>query len=178
MLSPIAQIFLYYLKRQDPKSFTRFYNEFREEDHPRDKDGQFTSKGNSAEDQPQSKITKEFLGEEFTGFKGKDAINKLLKEKRGYIRDAFSREDIGGITLVWGDKTVGLAHIIKQREKQNINIKDFLSDLSDVIEKGEFLRTNEKGRFEIKLDNKFAIIEPEFTNKSLTFLLTAYKRRK
>ena len=44
MLSPVAQIFLYYLKRQDPKSFTRFYNEFREADHPRDKDGQFASK--------------------------------------------------------------------------------------------------------------------------------------
>jgi hypothetical protein len=65
---------------------------------------------------PKELTRNEFFGEEFKGIKGKDAINKLLKEKRGHVPDAFIREDIGGITLVWGNNKAGLQHIIKHRE--------------------------------------------------------------
>ena len=37
---------------------------------------------------------------------------------------------------------------------------------------------NDKGRYEIFHNGKMAIIEPELTNGKLTFLLTAFKRRK
>jgi hypothetical protein len=57
----------------------------------------------------------EFLGEEFEGFKGQEAINKLLQEKRRQIPAAFHRDDIEDIALVWGNDDVGLAHIIKRR---------------------------------------------------------------
>lgn len=40
----LALIFLYYLKHEDPKSFIRFYNEWKEEDHPRDEEGKFSDK--------------------------------------------------------------------------------------------------------------------------------------
>jgi hypothetical protein len=36
----------------------------------------------------------EFLGEKFEGFKGQEAINKLLQEKRGYIPAAFHKDDL------------------------------------------------------------------------------------
>jgi hypothetical protein len=67
----------------------------------------------------------ELLGEKFEGFKGQDAINKLMKEKRGHIPDAFYRDDLGDIALIWGDETTGLAHIIKRRTEERINISTF-----------------------------------------------------
>jgi hypothetical protein len=51
----------------------------------------------------------EFWGEKFEGFKGQEAINKLLQEKRGHIPAAFHRDDIGDIALIWGDEKAGLA---------------------------------------------------------------------
>ena len=48
MMQDLALLFLYYLKREDPKSFIRFYNEFRESDHPRDEEGKFSDKEEGA----------------------------------------------------------------------------------------------------------------------------------
>ncbi len=116
------------------------------------------------------------LGEEFKGVKGQDAVNKLLEEKRGYVKGAFHREDIGDIDLIWGSDSVGLKHIIQRREEQGINVEKFLSNLAEVVEKGEFRKKNDRGNFEFWYNGKMAIIAPEYHGNKLTFLLTAYKR--
>lgn len=184
---------LVYLKSHDYKEFLRQVDlyevkvknqEFKEQDHPRDEEGRFSEKSKADDKVEQkkldinkkSKITPSLLGENFEGYKGQKAIYKLLIEKRGHIKDAFYRDEIGSISLLWGDDTLGLQHIIKEREKQGINIDDFLSDITDVIEKGKFLKINTKGRHEFKLGNKVVIIETREINKNITFLLTAYKQ--
>ncbi|WP_456237342.1 putative barnase/colicin E5 family endoribonuclease, partial [Helicobacter mehlei] len=45
------------------------------------------------------------FGENFKefAFKGKEAVAKLLQEKRGQVAGAFYREDLGYIDLVWGE---------------------------------------------------------------------------
>lgn len=146
--------------------------EFVESDHPRGPDGKFGSGGSN---EPQA--AEELMGTEYTGYQGQEAINKLLQEKKGHIKNAFTREDIGGIDLIWGDDTAGLKHIIQQREKQNVNSSEFLTNLSDVIEKGRISK-NAKGRFELLHNGKIAVISPELRGKEITFLLTAYKTRK
>ena len=60
----------------------------------------------------------ELLGEEFKGFKGQAAVDKLLREQRGHVKGAFHREDIGDIDLIWGNEDVGLYHAIEQRKKR------------------------------------------------------------
>lgn len=40
------------------------------------------------------------LGREYTGYKGQDAIDKLMQEKQGYIKDLFNWKDIGDIALI------------------------------------------------------------------------------
>ncbi len=119
----------------------------------------------------------QFLGEEFKDVKGKAAIDKIIQEKRGHVKGAFHREDIGYIDLVWGDDYAGLKHIIRQREKQGIDINDFLSDLTDTIENGDFIKKNDKGNYEFLYNGKMAIVAPEYHGNKLTFLLTAYKTR-
>lgn len=118
------------------------------------------------------------LGEEFKGVKGQAAINKLLKEKRGHVKGAFHRDDIGDIDLLWGNDYLGLKHIIQQREKQGISVADFTHDLSDVIEKGQFHQKSERGNFEFIHNGKMVVVAPEYHGNKITFVLTAYKTRK
>jgi hypothetical protein len=119
----------------------------------------------------------EFLGKKFEGVKGQDAINKLMKEKQGHVSDAFYRDDLGSITLIWGNEDAGLAHIIKRRVTQGIDIKSFLSDLNEVIEKGKISKGRD-GNFEILGAGKIAIISPDFKGNKIAFVLTAFKTRK
>lgn len=126
----------------------------------------------------ESKNIKNLLGEEIKGVKGQKAIDALLEKRSGHVKRAFTRTDTGSIDLIWGDETKGLCHIIERRKEQGINVTDFLKDLGEVIEKGQLVRTNNKGRYEIFHNGKMAIIEPELTNGQLTFLLTAFKKRK
>lgn len=83
---------------------------------------------------------------------------------------------MGDIDLVWGNSNLGLCHIIEKREKQGINIQDFLSNLSEVVENGEYKGKNENNTFEFWYKGKMAIISPEYHGNKVTFLLTAYKR--
>jgi hypothetical protein len=119
----------------------------------------------------------ELLGEKFEGFKGQAAIDKLLKEERGYIMSAFYREDIGDIALIWGDETVGLAHIIKRRLTDRYDINEFFSTLGEAIEKGNIAPSYEN-RFKIRYERKLIIIAPEIRGNNLTFVMTAHKTDK
>ena len=105
-------------------------------------------------------------------------LDKLLQEQRGHIKAAFHRDDVGDIDLLWGTETLGLRHIISQREKQGINIQEFMSDLSEVVENGKFIQRNGNGTFEFWHKGKMAVISPEYHGNKITFLLTAFKKKK
>lgn len=168
---------------------------FDESKHPRSEDGKFTD-GSGGKVYPQNtsyedilsdgKETiekrdieiEDILGEEFKGVKGQAAVEKLLQEKKGHVKAAFHREDIGDIDLIWGNDTLGLQHIIKQREAQGIDVNEFLMEIPEAIEKGEFYQKSERGNFEFLYNGKMVIVAPEYHGKKLTFVLTAYKTRK
>jgi len=48
------------------------------------------------------------LGTEYTGLKGQESVNKLLEEKQGHVKSAFSHNDIGDVALIWRDDNIGL----------------------------------------------------------------------
>lgn len=83
---------------------TKPENAWDESKHPRDKDGKFGSGEGEINSVSGKKSKDDFYGEEFKGVKGKEAIKKVIAEKRGHVKDAFTRKDIGGIDLVWGDE--------------------------------------------------------------------------
>jgi hypothetical protein len=125
-----------------------------------------------------NELTNDILGTEFKDFKGIDAINKLRSEKHGHIKGAFFRNDIGSIDLVWGTDGFGLRHIIERRVESGINIEEFLNKLPFVIENGEFIKVNKRGRFEIWNDGIVVIIEPKIINGNRVMLWTAFSQRK
>ncbi|EAL4138834.1 hypothetical protein DMN64_05490, partial [Campylobacter upsaliensis] len=105
----------------------------------------------------EEKPLKDEFGVNFEGFKGKEAVEKLLEEQRGQVRGAFYKEGLGEIDLVWGEvkgggkeaKGYGLSKII---EKHGEDFKEFgeglegvSKGLDEIITKGE-IHTQEYGR--------------------------------
>ncbi len=173
---------------------------FKEEDHPRDDDGKFTDGNGEVSSLPSARKVAatipqkawgkqteaygsraeldELLGDEFKGYTGQDAVNKLLKERRGHVKGAFHRDDIGDIDLLCGDNSLGIQHIIMQRDAQGIDGENYVKEISDTIEKGVFVKVNDKGNYEYWYNGKMAVIAPEYHGNKITYLLTAYKTRK
>lgn len=131
-----------------------------------------------SEQEPDDNSLDELLGYEYIGFKGQAAVDKLMHERQGHVKGAFHRDDIGDIDLLWGNDYLGLQHIIKRREEQGIDSKDFVQNLAEVVEKGSFKKKNDRGNFEFWYNGKLAVIAPEYHGNKITYVLTAYKQSK
>lgn len=151
-----------------------------EDKHPRAENGRFGS-GGSRKTKPKEKApkyTKEEayknqIGDPITGgYKGLEAINILRKLQSGYVPDAFTRQDVGGIALPWGDDWMGLKHIIKERSEQGVDVDAFLLRLPDLVEKGQLKA--DRGRYYIRKDNYTAVVSPTFFDDKFMFLLTGW----
>lgn len=123
------------------------------------------------------------LGEEFKGVKGQAAVDKLLKEKRGHVKGAFHRDDIGDIDLFWGNEFVGIKHIIMERNKEKDgHSEEVLSHLDIAVRNAEFRKKNNRGNFEFIYEegkNKyFVIIAPEYHKNKLTYIVSTFRRSK
>lgn len=118
------------------------------------------------------------LGPEYKGYKGKKAIDKLLKEKKGYIKGAFHRKDIGDIDLVWGNDKMGLKHIIKRRKETGQNLEEVLKNIPNVIENGKLKEDNSrrKGkRYVLEERGHRVIVSNKIYNESKKVIITAYE---
>ena len=118
----------------------QWMDEWKESEHDRDENGRFKGNGKSNNvDTIESEKTE--YGEAFTQFKGKpkQAIEHLLKVRRGYVPGAFHRSDIGDIDLVWGNKHYGLKHIEKQRNKKGQDFNKLIEEITDAIENGKMI---------------------------------------
>lgn len=148
-----------------------------ERQHKRDGDGKFTEGGSTKKSKEIS--LQDLLGEEFTGVTGQAAIDKLLAEKRGHIKAAFTREDIGEIDLVWGNQQQGLSHILSRRKEQGEDVQLLMRSLADVLETGDCVFNPNTKRFEISKDGKMAVIDFRTDETaSSRFVLTAFFIRK
>ena len=155
--------------------------------HARDKNGQFSHGGSSesnSEPKESDKKLPEFdrqkfealIGPEFKGVRRQAAVRKLLEEKRGHVKGAFFRKDIGDIDLIWGNDSVGLCHIIKRRKEQGVSVENLAEDLSDVVLNGDLFQSS--GKYEIWHRKKMVVATRTFNGSKITFVLTAFPSRK
>ncbi|MDL0110868.1 DUF3519 domain-containing protein, partial [Campylobacter felis] len=128
-------------------------------------------------DEKAIKDIREVYGDEIARdfFKGENAVDFLLYTQAGHIENAFYKEGLGDIDVVWGDENFGLKHILEQRAKQWGEEKalKFISHLSENIEKGQIVEL-EKGRVGIKTDLTTIILDKKENNN---FVLTAFRDR-
>ncbi|EQB3613694.1 Eco57I restriction-modification methylase domain-containing protein, partial [Campylobacter upsaliensis] len=135
------------------------------------------------ENKPSVKPLDEF-GINFEGFKGKEAINKLLEEQRGQVKGAFYKEGLGEIDLVWGDSKKGLSHILERRKedfiKQGLDENEaleraleFVKKIPQIIEQGEVKVGVNRAFVDTKDDR--ALIALDYKGKDKKWVITAYK---
>lgn len=119
------------------------------------------------------------------------AIQKLLKEKKGYVPKAFYKDGIGDVDLVWGTHNYetgegyGLEHIIARRKKQNIDANKFVNELPDLIRNGlvkDETIIDKNGQPQLRKiienpDKKMAIIL-DWNGKSRKWVVTAHRQNK
>lgn len=124
---------------------------------------------------------KEFAGRKYSGYKGQKAVQKLVRTQEGYVPNAFKNKKIGNISLIWGNEKLGLKHLILRRSK-NLNIDEFLKDLSAVINEGEvFPNKKNPTRFNVwhRKKKKMVVIETVYgQNKKINFPVTAFRQNK
>ncbi|EAL5620753.1 hypothetical protein DRG08_04350 [Campylobacter upsaliensis] len=122
----------------------------------------------------ESSSLKEDFGENFAGYKGKEAIEKLLEEQRGQVRGAFYKEGLGEIDLVWGDKNYGLEHILN---KHGGEFKNLARELSEAVENGKIVK-DDKGRLRLEYENKIVGIKDNWKGeKTAHWVVTAYVKK-
>ncbi|EKY8777645.1 DEAD/DEAH box helicase family protein [Campylobacter upsaliensis] len=135
------------------------------------------------ENKPSVKPLDEF-GINFEGFKGKEAVDKLLSEKRGQVKGAFYKEGLGEIDLVWGDSKKGLSHILERRKedfiKQGLDENEaleraleFVKKIPQIIEQGEVKVGVNRAFVDTKDDR--ALIALDYKGKDKKWVITAYK---
>ncbi|EDP8374002.1 hypothetical protein G3L05_001372 [Campylobacter upsaliensis] len=117
---------------------------------------------------------KEDFGENFAGYKGKEAIEKLLEEQRGQVKGAFYKEGLGEIDLVWGDKNYGLEHILN---KHGGEFESLARELSEAVENGKIVK-DDKGRLRLEYENKIVGIKDNWKGeKTAHWVVTAYVKK-
>lgn len=157
-------------------------DEWKESEHDRDENGRFTSKGESENKEDNIESEKTEYGEAFTQFKGKpkQAIEHLLKVRRGYVPGAFHRDDIGDIDLVWGNKHYGLKHIEKQRHKKGQDFNKLMEEITDVIEYGKIIDDEWDENIKVIVDETKKILikltwdDEKVENKNRNWLFNGY----
>ncbi|EAI6695986.1 hypothetical protein DBV32_01125 [Campylobacter upsaliensis] len=129
---------------------------------------------NLGKDILESSSLKEDFGENFAGYKGKEAIEKLLEEQRGQVKGAFYKEGLGEIDLVWGDKNYGLEHILN---KHGGEFKNLARELSEAVENGKIVK-DDKGRLRLEYENKIVGIKDNWKGeKTAHWVVTAYVKK-
>ncbi|EAK9949889.1 hypothetical protein A0Y56_05490 [Campylobacter upsaliensis] len=122
----------------------------------------------------EEKPLKDEFGVNFEGFKGKEAVQKLLEEQRGQVKGAFYKEGLGEIDLVWGDKNYGLEHILN---KHGGEFKNLARELSEAVENGKIVK-DDKGRLRLEYENKIVGIKDNWKGeKTAHWVVTAYVKK-
>ncbi|EAK0996928.1 hypothetical protein A0249_00610 [Campylobacter upsaliensis] len=122
----------------------------------------------------EEKPLKDEFGVNFEGFKGKEAVEKLLEEQRGQVKGAFYKEGLGEIDLVWGDENFGLRHILN---KHGGEFKNLARELSEAVENGKIVK-DDKGRLRLEYENKIVGIKDNWKGeKTAHWVVTAYVKK-
>lgn len=97
------------------------------------------------------------------------AVKRLMDDKGGEA--IVHRDDVGDISLVYGDGKMGLSHIAKRRGKE------FIDRLPDLLKDGKvYTKANQPDRMFIGTDRDEAVVRFEWDGKAKTWLLSAYEK--
>ncbi len=156
-------------------------DEWEESKHPRDEDGKFgNGKGKIKKENKEMRyVVDDVFGKAYSEYSGnpEQAIEKLMKEKNGFVPAAITREGIGTIDFVYGDpdteRGYGLAHIA------NKHGEDVLKLVPDIIRKGKIDDKHRKfGRLYVVSEQYKSIIRLDWNSEERNWLASAFLEEK
>ena len=110
-----------------------------------------------------------------------EAIEKLLKEKRGYVPEAMYRKDLGLIDFVWGEsgragttEGYGLSHIIRRRSEHSHDGIKFAKEIPTIIKYGKMYHPDGENRVYNETKDRTARISLTWKEDKRIWLLTAF----
>ena len=113
--------------------------------------------------------------------KPEQAIERLLKEKQGFVPNAMYRRELGNIDFVWGTggkKGYGLAHIIDQRNSEGLNGINFVIQLRNLIKKGKIIKNiKQPNIIFIQNNNDSALIKLVWNSYKRKWIVTAFRKK-
>lgn len=121
---------------------------------------------------PEGRMVAEF-GPVYDEFKDDPAaaIRHLIQAKDGEAVAAVTREGLGDISLIYGDKDKGLAHILDRHGQE------MLDRLPDLLANGVmYSKLGQKDRVYIGTPDAEATIRLDWDGKARTWLVTAFER--
>ena len=115
------------------------------------------------------------FGPIYTQFKGKakEAVQFLMRKKKGEVVGALSHREIGSIDIVWGkggNKGYGLAKIAEKHP-------EVLDDLQSILQNSKIIdKTENRVRLESKTHK--AVVNLKYKQEAKQWLLTAFEKSK
>ena len=113
--------------------------------------------------------------------KPEQAIERLLKEQKGFVPNAMYRRELGNIDFVWGTggkKGYGLAHIIDQRNSEGLNGINFVKQLPNLIKNGKIIKNvNQPNIIFIQNNNDSALIKLVWNSYKRKWIVTAFRKK-
>ena len=126
---------------------------------------------NIPESAPQP-VGRSLLGNIYNQFKGKtrEAIEFLKRRKEGVAQGALHHQDIGDIDIVWGNKKMGLAHILDKHPNVVDGLQERIDEM-DVVSRSE-------NRIVLESNTHKAVISKMLgQERTPQWLLTAYEKK-
>lgn len=134
-----------------------------------------------AKDEIENKLAKQIesisqFGENYPQFyhKAHEAIQHLLHTKSGQVQGAFYRDEIGDITLAWGEKGTGksdgwgLAKIVEYHP-------EVLDKLDELVQNLPIVKEN-ANRYQLENDMYKLSIRKDFEGQKENWILTAFEK--
>ena len=103
------------------------------------------------------------------------AIEKLMERKKGFVPKAVTKEGIGDIDFVWGDKGKGLQHIIERRNLEGKNGINYVKKLPQIIiDAPVYNKFKHYDRKYIGNEKQEVAIKKNWNNKPRNWIVSAY----
>lgn len=117
--------------------------------------------------------------------KPKEAINKLMQERKGWVPAAQRKKGLGEIDYIWGKHNPetniggGLEHIEFQRARQGIDTDQFIKNIPENINRG-IIKNNERylNRKNIETPDSKIVIGTDWNGAKRNWMITAFKQNK
>ena len=109
----------------------------------------------------------------------KEAIDKLLEQKQGFVPKATKKKGIGDIDFVWGKgkkNGYGISHVVDQRNADGLNGEQFSQQIPDIISKGKIENISNQPSIDfIRAGDDSVLVKKVWDDKSRNWVVTAFK---